>query len=398
MVVKNSPVVIDLFSGAGGLSLGFKNAGFEIAIANDISQEALNTIKLNHPKTETILKDIRELKSQEIKKILLKKGFKHLNGIIGGPPCRGFSLSNRKTRHMDNPGNHLFKEYLRIVRDLKPDFFVFENVATILRAGNGIIKDTIYNEMKQIGYEVEIKVLTAADYGVPQVRQRAIIIGNKKGITGLHPAPLLTRESYVVIKEAINDLPSIVNDKTPIEINYTQPPLSKYQILMRKDSNKVYNHIITSSNKLVIKRYKTIPQGGNWRDIPKDLMTNYKNPELCHSNIYKRLSWDKPSITISNFRKSMLIHPEQHRGLTVREAARIQSFPDSYIITGGIMAQQQQIADAVPPLMAIAIAKQIKSKLYPKERRGVLNRNEMGLYSSGNAFTSTAMLLLAKSR
>lgn len=362
------PIVIDLFCGSGGLSLGFKRAGFKTVVANDISQDAINTIKLNNPETEIILKDIRELKSSEIKRILKTKGYTCINGIIGGPPCRGFSLANRK-RNLENPGNHLFEEYLRLVRELKPDFFVFENVATILAVGNGIIKDTIYNEMKKIGYEVEIKVLTASDYGVPQVRQRAIIIGNRKGAKGLHPVPILDKDSYITVKQAIDDLPPVADTSNPKERDYLILPLSDYQELMRKNSNKVFNHIITSNNELVLMRYKTIPQGGNWRNIPKSLMKNYKNPELCHSNIYKRLSWDKPSITISNFRKSMLIHPEQHRGLTVREAARIQSFPDDYIITGGIMAQQQQIADAVPPLMAEAIALRIKTKLYPKEKK-----------------------------
>lgn len=378
------PIVIDLFCGSGGLSLGFKKTGFKTIIANDISPDAINTIKLNNPEIEIILKDVRELKSSEIKNIFIKKGYTHLNGIIGGPPCKGFSLANRK-RNLENPGNHLFEEYLRLVRELRPDFFVFENVATILAVGNGIIKDTIYNEMKKNGYEVEIKVLTASDYGVPQIRQRAIIIGNRKGAKGLHPNPIVEKDSYVTVKQAINDLPPVTDTSNPTERDYLIPPLSDYQELMRRNSNKVFNHIITSNNKLVLMRYKTIPQGGNWRNIPESLMKNYKNPELCHSNIYKRLSWDKPSITISNFRKSMLIHPEQHRGLTVREAARIQSFPDNYIITGGIMVQQQQIADAVPPLMAEAIARQIKRKLYPRKRTTLIkNENRALFYPSSN--------------
>ena len=374
--------ILDLFCGPGGLSLGFMHTGFDIVLSTDIDANSIETVKTNHEKIsesmgkdyyhKALHKDINDLSVKEVKKIFKDKN-KKLIGIIGGPPCKGFSMANMQTRFIDNPHNGLFREYIRLVKGLKPKFFVFENVMGLLSMNNGKIKDEIFHELKEIGYLVDSRILNASDYGVPQNRKRVIIIGYKKGEKILFPKKTHGKEKNlkpkVTVADALFDLPKLSSGQRMHEAPYPNTKRSEYadSIVKTKEfgieADKILNHITTKNGKLVLKRYKHIPEGGNWSNAPKSLFLNYSNQKKCHSSIYKRLDSTKPSITVSNFRKSMFIHPKQDRGLSVREAARLQSFPDWYEIKGTINAQQQQIADAVPPMMGKAIAESVKKMM-----------------------------------
>lgn len=341
---------IDIFSGAGGMSLGAISAGVDIVCAIDNNANAAKTFQKNHPATEFILGDIREINSSQIKK-------DDIFVVFGGPPCQGFSTSNTKTRNDDNPNNQLFLEFLRFVEDIKPSWFVFENVEGITNFNNGKTLEVIRQRFQDLGYKTSDTVLYASDYGVPQHRNRFFMVGNRLGLDFDFPTKF---NSIITVADAISDLPELNNGDKISSASYKKVAnLSKYAKLMRKSSGKATQNFVSQNNDYVIERYKHIKQGQNWRAIPDELMRNYADKNNCHSGIYRRLDSSKPSVVISNYRKNMLIHPYDDRGLSVREAARLQSFPDDFEFEGTLMHIQQQIGNAVPPLLAEAIFKQI---------------------------------------
>lgn len=348
---------IDIFSGAGGLSLGAEMAGINMLYAIEMNPSAVLTYKRNHDKTTTVLQsDIRSINPAD-----LQQPDKPIFIVMGGPPCQGFSLSNTRTRNMDNPNNQLFHEFVRFVKELKPSWFVFENVYGITNIEHGETVKEIENCFRNLdlGYDnIASAVLWASDYGVPQHRNRFFMIGNRLGIKYEFPKK---HNKQISVREAIEDLPSLENGQRldTGEYRFTLKETSAYSQLMRKGSKHPTQNYVSRNNDLVIQRYSTIPQGGNWRNIPAELMQNYADKSRCHSGIYRRLKYDEPSVVISNYRKSMLIHPTQDRGLSVREAARIQSFPDNFLFEGPISHIQQQIGNAVPPLLAKAVITQI---------------------------------------
>lgn len=345
---------IDIFSGAGGLSLGAEMAGVTVRYAVEINKSAAETFSLNHPKATILCKDIKLVNLQDF------KSSSNVFVVMGGPPCQGFSMSNTRNRTMDNPKNHLFKEFVRLVKEINPVWFVFENVWGITNIEHGDVVPEISKCFENIGYKVTSKVLWAHKYGVPQKRNRFFMIGNRDGINYEFPKPF---EKEITVREAIFDLPILQNGSMDESLPYrlSLREASEYARKMRARLRLSRQNYVSLNNDLVIRRYSYIPQGGNWRDIPEDLMTNYADKSRCHSGIYRRLKYDAPSVVISNYRKSMLIHPEQDRGLSVREAARIQSFPDNFIFKGPISHIQQQIGNAVPPLLAKAVVEQILS-------------------------------------
>lgn len=346
---------IDLFSGAGGLSIGAEMAGISVTHAIEFNESAAKSYTRNHPNAKVKCADIREVDAKEF-----ASGDKPVFIIMGGPPCQGFSLANTMTRNMDNPNNSMFREFVRFVKDLNPEWFLFENVFGLTNINNGETEKMIEAEFEHLGYKVKSSILWASDYGVPQNRNRYFMIGNRIGIDFEFPAPSDTK---ITVGEAIEDLPALANGDSFAELPYSLPfdQASPYAQLMRKESDKCTQNFVSRNNELVIERYKHIKQGENWSAIPESLMANYADKGRCHSNIYRRLCSDKPSVVISNYRKSMIIHPTQDRGLSVREAARIQSFPDSYIFEGPISHIQQQIGNAVPPLLAKAVIEKILS-------------------------------------
>lgn len=341
---------IDIFSGAGGMSLGAIMAGIEIDVAIEKDQSAAETFKTNHPETEVICDDIKKINSNQLN---IERNYFVL---FGGPPCQGFSISNTKTRNESNSNNSLFNEFIRLVDEVKPIWFVFENVEGIISYGKGKVISELRKRFREIGYKINDEILLASDYGVPQKRNRFFMVGNRLNIDFTFPEKF---KKKVNIKQAISDLPSLKNGSLIDKLPYKKGKASEYAKLMRRNSKVATQNYVSKNRDYVIERYKYIDVGENWQSIPPELMTNYSNTSNCHSGIYRRLHPEKPSVVIANYRKNMLIHPFEDRGLSVREAARIQSFPDDFIFKGTLSEQQQQIGNAVPPLLAKAIFDQI---------------------------------------
>lgn len=358
MIDKKDYIGVDLFSGAGGLSLGAEWAGINVQYAVELDKSASETYKKNHSHATVLNEDITKLS---------KKDFSDINDcfvLFGGPPCQGFSTSNQKTRNNSNPKNKLYLEFLRLVKELKPQWVVIENVQGIYNFDSGLVVKNMVDILKEYGYRSKNAILNSVDYGVPQRRKRFILVANKLNIDFEFPD---VDKNIVSVQEAIADLPELKNGDMQEDCNYIDCELSAYMKLMRKKSKSSKQNYVSKNSDLVIKRYKYIGQGQNWKAIPKELMSNYQDTNRCHSGIYKRLRNDSPSVVISNYRKNMLIHPTQDRGLSVREAARLQSFPDDYIFEGTISEIQQQIGNAVPPLLSKAIFARILK--YGRERK-----------------------------
>jgi len=343
----------DIFSGVGGMSLGASMAGIDVKIALEKDEYAAETYRHNHKKTEMLNYDIQNLR--EIPPLLKKK--KDNTILFGGPPCQGFSCSNQRTRNKRNEKNWLFKEFVRIADLWQPDWFVLENVSGILHTEKGFFLEQILDEFHKIGYTLSYALLNAADFGIPQKRERFFLVGSKHGITFKFPQK--KKPKIVSVKEAIDDLPALSNGANFYELEYKTEAISDYAKNLRKKHKYSLCNYVTKNSDLVVKRYKHIPQGGNWEHIPKRLMLNYKDRSRCHNGIYFRLDENEPSSVIGNYRKNMLVHPTEDRGLSVREAARLQSFPDGFVFCGGVGFQQQQVGNAVPPLLAKAIFNQI---------------------------------------
>lgn len=342
---------LDIFSGAGGMSLGAMNVGIDIVLAIDNNESAARTFIKNHPTTKFVLGDIREITPTNILK------HKDIFVVFGGPPCQGFSLSNTKTRNSENPNNNLFEEFLRFVKEINPVWFVFENVEGITTFNKGETLNIIRQAFSDLGYKTSDAVLYASDYGVPQHRNRFFMVGNRLNINFEFPEK---GPNIVTVADAISDLPELTNGEKLEKAPYkTRSEISKYARRMRLNSEVSSQNFVSRNEDYVLERYKYIKQGENWKAIPDELMANYADKNNCHSGIYRRLEADKPSVVISNYRKNMLIHPFADRGLSVREAARLQSFPDDFTFEGTLMHIQQQIGNAVPPLLAEAIFKKI---------------------------------------
>lgn len=340
---------VDLFSGAGGMSEGASACGIDILYAVEADRYAADTFMLNHKKTKLFDYDIRKVKGSD---------FLSLNRhepvvFFGGPPCQGFSTSNQKNRDFNNENNWLFREYLRLVNEVKPDWIVFENVKGLLETEKGFFLEAVLNGFKKLGYTTSHFILNSADYGVPQKRNRLFIIASLDGIEISAPNP--TVKKHITVAQAIKDLPELENGESPDEKNYADIARTSYAKSLRGKLRSCFNNLVTVNAPHIVERYSYIPQGGNWEDIPKQLMQNYADVSRCHTGIYRRLKEDEPSVVIGNFRKNMLIHPWKHRGLSVREAARLQSFPDSFRFSGSIGFQQQQVGNAVPPLLAKSV-------------------------------------------
>ncbi len=352
--------ILDLFSGAGGMSYGMEqNACFTTEVALDFNSKALDTFKFNMPNADIVCGDITD---DNIRKTVIELcRRKDVNMIIGGPPCQGFSLKGKKLG-LDDPRNFLFKEYLKFVEILQPEVFVIENVKALLSTSAGWFKEQIIAKVKAMGYFVEYGVLTASDFGVPQARQRAIFICSKSKKI---PLPTATCTTSTTVRDAIYDLAYLNSGEGDFEQEYTTSPTSEYQRLMRKDSKKLYNHKASNHAEIAIKKLKMIPPECGKEHLPDELIGNQQ-----FSGTWGRLKWDEVSPTIdtrfdasSNGTNN---HPFLHRAITPREAARIQSFDDKFVFLGAKVYIRQQIGNAVPPLMAKAIADQIFNVLGDK--------------------------------
>ena len=380
--MSKAPAVVDLFSGPGGLSTGFENAGFETVVAVDNSEPAVATFDENHNCTP-ILADMKEIEPATILSRASEAGYNpdEIDVVIGGPPCKGFSLANMQTRSLDNPMNNLFYHFLRTVRAIDPEAVVMENVPGILSMGKDDEKvpDTIVSQLREMGYTVQYKKLKAECYGVPQARRRVFFVGVKQG-TPSFPSPTHNEsgkqltlgkhsdslQPVVTVGDAVMDLPDLPAGGGGSEkMEYDREPHSKFAEEMREDSgNILYDHQTTVNKSKTVERFKHIPQGGNWENIPAELMENYTDRSRTHGHIYYRLEEDEPALTVANFRKSMMTHPTQDRLLSVREAARLQSFPDEYrFVSDSLSDKQQMVGDAVPVRLAQAVGREIKQHL-----------------------------------
>ena len=338
--------VLDLFCGCGGLSLGFEEAGYNVLLGIDIWEDALKTYAYNHKHSKTLCADMSTLRGEDVKDII---GDNSVDVIIGGPPCQGFSIAGKRIVNDDR--NKLYKGFVRMVEYFKPKAFVMENVPNILSIGDGAVRETIINDFKSLGYTVETKVLTASDYGVPQNRRRAVFVGLTKGNFDFD-IPMVAEK--VTTKEALSDLP-----KQSIEDGgkYSVESTSGYQKLMRINSIGVYNHEVTQHNEQTVRIISMVPDGGNYKDLPKEFQKTRK----VHI-AWTRLNSKRPSITIDTGHRHHF-HYKWNRVPTVRESARIQSFPDDFIFLCSKTSQYKQVGNAVPPLMAKAIAEQLKKQL-----------------------------------
>jgi DNA (cytosine-5)-methyltransferase 1 len=345
---------IDLFSGAGGMSIGATMSGIKVAHAVELDSKAAETFRRNHVHTILHNKDIRTVSKSDFGG--LKKNTPTV--VFGGPPCQGFSTSNQTNRSKKNANNWLFKEYLRIVSDVTPDWVIFENVKGLIETEGGYFLDAVLKGFKKRGYTTSHFILNSADFGVPQRRNRLFIIGSLHGIK-INP-PKKTVEKPVTVKEALQDLPDLENGASQSMMKYPRIAQYLYAKTLRGDRELCSNNIVTNNAPHIVQRYHHIPQGGNWANIPVKLMNNYEDLSRCHTGIYRRLVEDEPSVVIGNFRKNMLIHPWCDRGLSVREAARLQSIPDWFEFHGSIGFQQQQVGNLVPPLLAKVVFDQIR--------------------------------------
>lgn len=326
---RNGYKFIDLFSGAGGLSCGLVMAGFTPVASVEIMPEAVETYKYNfinkkgfNEKVET-----RDIRTQEVKEELYKTiGNQHIDLIVGGFPCQGFSMAGNRV--VSDPRNSLYLEMLEIVKKVQPDYVVMENVEGLRSMLDGKVETQIINDYKEIGYEINVTTLNAADYGVAQQRRRVIFIGNRIGNTNYHPKPLYEPNNYKTLGSAIY----------------------KY---MNIDEDKSINHVFTKHTEDMKKRLANVPEGSS-------LFKNY-------SDSWKKSPWDKPSCTIKENHGAVNIHPKLPRVLTAREIAAIQSFPDDFIFQGAKKWQLVQIGNAVPPLLGKAIGLSVEKGLNEKK-------------------------------
>ena len=378
---------IDLFAGAGGLSCGLSMAGFSPILANELIEAHAHTYQVNNENTAVVVGDVRQVCESNLKRKLgLKKG--ELDLLAGGPPCQGFSV-NAPIRNLEDERNHLFKDFLRVASELLPKAILIENVPGIISLGKGTVVQQIYKELENLGYSVNHKILFAGHYGVPQTRFRTIIIAIKGEVEVTFPEPEYNSKAVAnfagakelcinvpplfantllpqtTVYDAISDLPQIQSGSRNPPMKYAKKAEGKYQKALRKGSKLVHNHSCNGLGKVNLERLQYIPQGGNWTNIPHEMLPKgmQRARRSDHTKRYGRLhpkGMCSTILTKCDPHWGAFIHPDQDRVLSIREAARIQSFPDTYHFTGSILQQYEQVGNAVPPFLAKAIGDEIK--------------------------------------
>lgn len=392
---------IDLFSGCGGMTLGFGWAGFNSVLASDIDENCEKTFATNFPEIPFLCGDLSEFTKDEFDKIISEK---EIDVIIGGPPCQGFSLANKKRNKIsEDPRNKLFYEFVKTINWYNPKSFVMENVKGLLSMESGQVIKQIQNEFEnsgKFGYEVRTKVLKASDYGVPQSRERVIIIGIRKDLELVPEFPSKKYKKEVTVEEAISDLPKINAGEGEEKLSYASKPTNDYQQFMRKNSKKVFNHIAMRHTQRLIERFRAIQPGKNLLDVwethgavQRGNPNEKSKVKFSQNNL--RLIANKPAPTIAASFQSNFIHPFLDRNFTAREGARLQSFPDDFIFEGMRtkmswekgLSQYQQIGNAVPPLMAFEIAKTLKRVLENGNSYEPMEENQFLIFNEPEIIT-----------
>lgn len=348
--MKKEYKVLDLFCGCGGLSKGFEMAGYNIVLGVDFNEPALKTYAYNHKGSKTLCGDLSI--SETFNKIDELIDGNTIDVVIGGPPCQGFSLTG--PRNFDDERNKLYLAMIEAVHRYQPKAFMIENVPGMATLYKGEIKNEILKRFTNIGYNVTCKILCSADYGVPQIRKRLVFIGlkgNKKNFE--FPIPSYTPDNYITCEQAISDLPSLENNIGSDVSEYIMEPQNNFQRIMRGNCNVLYNHKAVDHKQFVKDIIALVPDGGNWKDLPKGIGES-RNFHMA----WTRYRSNKPSRTIDTGHRN-IFHYKWNRCPTVRESARLQTFPDNFVFLGNKGQQERQVGNAVPCFMAKAIAIQL---------------------------------------
>ena len=356
---------VDLFCGAGGLSVGLQRTGFDVVLANEIEADFAKTYELNHPDTAVVVDDIKNINFKEQSRAL-GKSKSAIALLSGGPPCQGFSTVGSKREN--DPRNSLFYQYLRAVNELRPSYILFENVSGFAKLYDGKPLQSLLMELSKLDYKTAWSVLEASDFGLPQKRQRTILVGWQSKLPKVNlPSPtnsempnLFAGDKKISLMEAISDLPALgVNDSKD---KYASPPKNNFQRKLRNGEKILTEHNSAKYGDKMQKILSLVPTGGTVEDLPISL-----RPRSYFKNTYARLLPDVPAPTITrNFgtpSSSRCIHPFQNRALSTREGARLQGFPDSYSFFGTRSSKNLQIGNAVPPLFGEVIGREIYKAL-----------------------------------
>jgi len=375
---KMSPTAISLFCGAGGCSLGFKQAGYNVLYANDNDKAAVVTYRENFPDTPSECEDIDQL---NFKTILKNAGIRsgELDILIGGPPCQGFSTAG--TRFWDDPRNHLLKSYVKALEIMKPKWFLMENVEGLLTSNKGMY---IYEAVKAfvaLGYSIRVEKIYSQEYGIPQRRKRVLIVGNRIGINFNMPGPKIHvsgkifRNSDVTLAHAIGGLPPATNNKE-LELGYMAEPHDNFELLLRSPVGIVNDHFSPRLSPLQLERISALKPGQTMKDLPARLQhESFKkraNRRVSDGTPtekrggspsgLKRLIGNEPCLTVTGAATRELLHPKENRALTIRECARIQTFPDDFTFYGNSSQKIKQIGNAIPPMLARIFAEHIRDE------------------------------------
>ena len=353
---KRKLTCLDLFCGCGGLSRGFIDAGFKCVLGVDFDDAALKTFKENHDGATAMKLDLFDHGNIDAITNFLKKEKIALDVLIGGPPCQGFSVAGPRNRN--DKRNFLYEAMVKLTARAKPRAVLLENVPGLVEVNDGIGAKRIVEDFAEIGYDIQYKLLYAPEFGVPQIRRRVFFIGLRKGVGKFEfPKPRLSKGEFLTCEEAIGDLPGLDGIVGDAVQEYPMPPQNEFQRQMRKRSPQIHNHEGTIHERKTVEWISMVPEGKNYRALPPEIASRFKYHEAL-----TRYHSKKPSLTINTGHRSHF-HYKWNRIPTVRESARLQTFPDDFVFYGTKGQQYRQVGNAVPPMLGKAVALQLKKCL-----------------------------------
>ena len=353
---KRKLTCLDLFCGCGGLSRGFIDAGFKCVLGVDFDDAALKTFKENHDGATAMKLDLFDHGNIDAITNFLKKEKIALDVLIGGPPCQGFSVAGPRNRN--DKRNFLYEAMVKLTARAKPRAVLLENVPGLVEVNDGIGAKRIVEDFAEIGYDIQYKLLYAPEFGVPQIRRRVFFIGLRNGVGKFEfPKPRLSKGEFLTCEEAIGDLPGLDGIVGDAVQEYPMSPQNEFQRRMRKRSTKIHNHEGTIHERKTVEWISMVPEGKNYRALPPEIASRFKYHEAL-----TRYHSKKPSLTINTGHRSHF-HYKWNRIPTVRESARLQTFPDDFVFYGTKGQQYRQVGNAVPPMLGKAVALQLKKCL-----------------------------------